>query len=290
MPPKDVLPPAIIWLLTAVTSLGLLAALLLAIKAWRKPPLLAYEPRRPVPWGANDLVATLLFVLVLGYIAGQIVTRIYAGLPAEASTAADFYANSAVEICGMAIGIALVWLQAGATLADLGFSTAYLWRDLWIGTVALLATVAPIVGLQALLETWFPYKHPLIEAIRAHPDAQTLLATAFAALVAAPLFEEFLFRVLLQGWLEAIEFRRRTVRLGIPGDGPAWWPILVSSLFFSMMHLGQGAASIPLFFLALVLGYLYQRTHRIWPSLVAHFLLNAGSMVVLWCQIHHASA
>ena len=98
-----------------------------------------------------------------------------------------------------------------------------------------------------------------------------------------------MFRVLLQGWFEAIEVaKRRVVRLGLPGEGPAWWPIILSSLLFAMMHIGQGAAPIPLFLLALVLGYLYQRTHRIWPSMAAHLLLNAYSIAMRWWQVQHA--
>jgi membrane protease YdiL (CAAX protease family) len=66
---------------------------------------------------------------------------------------------------------------------------------------------------------------------------------------------------------------------------PAWWPILLSSALFALMHWGQGLAPIPLFFFAVVLGYVYQRTHRLWPSLVAHALLNAGSLALLWFSV-----
>jgi membrane protease YdiL (CAAX protease family) len=55
------------------------------------------------------------------------------------------------------------------------------------------------------------------------------------------------------------------------------------------MHWGQGLAPIPLFPFALILGYVYQRTHRIWPSLIAHLLLNATSLVTLWqMTVNHA--
>jgi membrane protease YdiL (CAAX protease family) len=57
--------------------------------------------------------------------------------------------------------------------------------------------------------------------------------------------------------------------------------IILSSLVFSLMHLGHGADPIPLFFLALALGYLYQRTGRLLPSVVVHFCLNACSMLAL---------
>ena len=66
---------------------------------------------------------------------------------------------------------------------------------------------------------------------------------------------------------------------------PPWWPILVSATLFALLHWGQGLAPIPLFFFAVILGYVYQRTHRLWPSLVAHALLNAGSLVILWLSV-----
>ena len=40
----------------------------------------------------------------------------------------------------------------------------------------------------------------------------------------------------------------------------------VSAAIFAFMHLGQGPAPIPLFFLAIGLGYLYRQTHRATPS------------------------
>lgn len=62
-------------------------------------------------------------------------------------------------------------------------------------------------------------------------------------------------------------------------------PILVSSAIFAMLHLGQGAAPIPLFFLALGLGYVYQRTRTLTACIVIHMLLNGQSMVILLLQI-----
>ncbi len=61
--------------------------------------------------------------------------------------------------------------------------------------------------------------------------------------------------------------------------------IVFSSLVFSLMHLGHGADPIPLFFLALALGYLYQRTGRILPSIIVHFCLNATSLIALWFSL-----
>jgi membrane protease YdiL (CAAX protease family) len=59
-------------------------------------------------------------------------------------------------------------------------------------------------------------------------------------------------------------------------------PIVTSALVFAFLHVGHGPAPIPLFFLALGLGCLYQRTHRIWAPLAVHCLLNSSSLLMLW--------
>jgi membrane protease YdiL (CAAX protease family) len=51
--------------------------------------------------------------------------------------------------------------------------------------------------------------------------------------------------------------------------------------------LGHGPDPIPLFVLALILGYMYQRTHRIVPSIVTHLLFNLTSLVMLWMVIRN---
>jgi membrane protease YdiL (CAAX protease family) len=69
---------------------------------------------------------------------------------------------------------------------------------------------------------------------------------------------------------------------GVAGLPYGWTPIILSSLLFAAAHFGYGPEPVPLFVLALVLGYCYQRTHRIVPCIVAHALFNLLSMIVLW--------
>jgi membrane protease YdiL (CAAX protease family) len=71
-------------------------------------------------------------------------------------------------------------------------------------------------------------------------------------------------------------------KYGIAGLPYGWTPIIVSSSLFAAAHAGYGPEPVPLFVLALVLGYCYQRTHRIIPCIVAHGLFNMLSMIALW--------
>lgn len=67
---------------------------------------------------------------------------------------------------------------------------------------------------------------------------------------------------------------------GLFGLPHGWAPILVSSVLFASAHVGYGATAIlPL---AIILGYVYQRTHRILPCIVTHALFNLTSTLFLW--------
>jgi hypothetical protein len=60
-----------------------------------------------------------------------------------------------------------------------------------------------------------------------------------------------------------------------------WLPILVSAAVFAIAHLGHGVAPVSLFFLAIGLGVVYQRTHRLLPCVVVHFLVNLTTVLQL---------
>ncbi|MEM8865257.1 MAG: CPBP family intramembrane glutamic endopeptidase [Planctomycetota bacterium] len=76
--------------------------------------------------------------------------------------------------------------------------------------------------------------------------------------------------------------RRQLVSLtGLPHG---WAPVLASALLFALAHLGLGAAPFALFVFAVLLGFVYQRTHRILPCIVAHMAFNTLSLVLVWSQ------
>lgn len=59
------------------------------------------------------------------------------------------------------------------------------------------------------------------------------------------------------------------------------WPIWVTSAIFALLHMGQGAAPVPLFFFSVMLGYVYRKTGRLFPVIVMHLMLNGISMTAL---------
>jgi membrane protease YdiL (CAAX protease family) len=69
---------------------------------------------------------------------------------------------------------------------------------------------------------------------------------------------------------------------GLFGLPHGWLPILASSLLFGLAHIGYGPEPVPLFIFGLFLGYVFQRTNRILPCIVAHAFFNLVSMLALW--------
>jgi membrane protease YdiL (CAAX protease family) len=194
-----------------------------------------------------------------------------------------------LAMCLAKVGAMLVMLLAlattfRATCSDLGCALRGAARDMRHGAIAFLGIMVPIYGLHLLMHYLVPYHHPLMDLLRERTPQGVLLSAASAVLI-APLQEEFFFRVLLQGWLE-----QRLARFPAPPAGGGadeaspisppvrGLPIVVSSAVFAAMHTGQGAAPIPLFFFSLALGYLYQRTHRLWAPVALHGCLNAFSL------------
>jgi membrane protease YdiL (CAAX protease family) len=284
-------------------------------------PLVAWSPRRPVPWAFFDLLALIGIWLVVGEVlrrldivpSGKIETLSLA----EQQTLVA--ANMGLSLLIALIGTALIALRTGALPSDFGWSWRDTFSDLRLGSIGFVMLAPPVYALQGVLVYfWQPSKHPLMEMFKGTPDAGFFALLVISAAVVAPLFEELIFRVLLQGFLEkAFSFRGEvhelffgSIRgrstngenareesqplpqvLNPPPSQPelrglaAWLPIAISSAIFALLHYSHGPDWIPLLLLAAGMGYLYQRTHRLLPSLVVHVSLNGLSMWGLWVQV-----
>ena len=366
--------PPLVWLALlvvagifgAVVSIGPYVWYVTVARLRRGEAILEHEPRRLASWGLIDLI---LVVVVIVFAMGALVTAAQIlGVSFSASVKDDNRGRlylMLISSLGQLIATALVgWfilLRTGCPRRDLGFSRSDLRRDLRLGGGAFCALAIPTYVLQGILTQFWPSEHPLIESLKVDRDPQFLAIAMFAAVVAAPLTEEFAFRVLFQGWLEKMfdpeaifrpsfvmrlfagesarpssayvpfpdlvqaelahpEEEPRSIYLGPPplygqqsfnpyqapaqppapapppdiealsAGFPRWItdaiPITVTAALFALMHWSHGPDFIPLFFLAIGLGYLYRRTHRITPSLVVHFLLNLTSMLALCAAIY----
>jgi membrane protease YdiL (CAAX protease family) len=260
-----------------------------------------YEPRRPVPWpGAATLVVALLYLLLQGAAAGLVHGRHQAG---DGDAVEDPFQllhvlQGHAVACVLVLFISPLVLKAFAPetrLADMGFDFSRPADDVRLGVVAFFAVVPPVLLVQVLVSLVFgESKHPLVEGWKQGGGRELLVWSIVGAVVAAPVVEEFLFRGVLQGWFERLFAPSGESQAAMPPDETAAAAvaetsapqsssaaIVVGSILFALAHLGNGPDPIPIFFLALGLGYLYRQTHRLLPGIVVHLLLNALSTAVL---------
>jgi membrane protease YdiL (CAAX protease family) len=237
-----------------------------------------------VPWSGVSLAGLAGAWLLVETTAQWVVA------PAGGGTRPDVQSPSLVAAVGVArvvwLTFAIVYLSRveGAYFDDMGFDTRKLESDLRLGVLAFLAAALPVYGIQYLFTQIleFKSKHPLVQLTEHLPTAGVLVLTSIVAVGVAPLVEEFLLRVLLQGWLEKKQIEARQRRGENPDRPAGFGPIAVSAAVFALLHVGNGPDWVALFVLALFLGYVYQRTHRIVAPLTLHVCVNSLAMLELW--------
>jgi membrane protease YdiL (CAAX protease family) len=241
----------------------------------------------------------LLSLLVFQALAINIAARI--SLSEADSQLARVLAGALGGLAAVTVSATAISLHSGASWTDFGVDRQHVLADLRLGGLAFLMLAPPVYGVQHLLVQWFPSQHPLLSLLTEHGSPVVYLVVGLSAALIAPLTEEYLFRLLLQGWTEgALAARTETLAsphaVSIPGhtdelrsepkrDEPStptmkagWMAILVSATLFAALHASHGPDPIPLFILAIGLGYLYQRTHRIVPCITVHLLLNSVTL------------
>jgi membrane protease YdiL (CAAX protease family) len=198
----------------------------------------------------------------------------------ELATAANPLANVALMV-GAGLGSCLailLWLRLidGDSIRRLGLLPNR--SDVWLGLRASLLLLPPVLMISAAVSLLWPYEHQVLDLLQSVESISVFAAMFLATAIVTPIFEELLFRVLIQGGFQAM--------VDPHSEDPdswqpqSWWPIGVASLVFALMHLGQGAAPIPLFVLSLGLGYLYRQTGNITAPVVVHMVLNGLTLIV----------
>ncbi len=269
-------------------TLALLAGSLLAWGAIgerlvRRRRLVEFEPRFVVPWAAWDVMALALSYLFCEVLAVSIARHLTGGSPAAISPTA-LAAQTTARLVWLVGAVAYLQFKSGAYADDLGITLRRGGYDLRLGGVMFLAVILPVFAVQWLLVfvLEMPSDHPLLKLTREGNNLGVMVLATVAAVVVAPLFEEFVFRVVLQGWLETQQVTLQERREGQSGGRPGFAPLVIASLLFAALHAGSWPDPLPIFVLSLFLGYAYRQTHRMLPSLVIHACVNGWTMLNVW--------
>ncbi len=259
------------WLATAGMWLlllggGLWMARLLLGRARRGLPLLAGVAWPPATW--SGLETFLLFALEI-----FCVSLFAAGVGKDAPLLDRMAAQGAGSIVGT-LGLVALLRGRGVSWRSLGLGSNDLGGDWRLALGGLLLVTGPLLAVAGFLNTLVPYEHPVIDCLERNQDGWGLVVVAIAAVVAAPVAEEFFFRRLLLGWVDTL----------CPSPGGAL-AVGLSATAFGLAHWGQGLGWVPLIPLGVVLGVLARQRGTLVPAILLHALFNAVSVGLLVLQI-----
>lgn len=250
--------------------------------------------RRPVPWGGREAAAIFLLHLVSLSLVPLLFVQL---LPSPVAPGSDETTHFAVRLLlGMHNPLAVAWVVVAVVLITPA-AEEFVYRLViqgWLESLEPLVrrrfdALRRVPGLLPLLSAavLFGMMHARGSSTRADPTELLLLVTGVAVGNILVLVTGI---ALLRSWTGAswsdLGWDRRCVRadagVGLLGYLAAFAPVFLAQLG-AYCFLPEDVAADPagIFVFALMLGWLYLRTHRLVPSIVCHMALNAQTVVMI---------
>ncbi|MEA5617211.1 type II CAAX endopeptidase family protein [Cronbergia sp. UHCC 0137] len=231
------------------------------------------DQRWSTPWN----VETILQVFVLGFfLMGQLfIPTLLSILPiphlaGNARSEAFYVLVSYVLVASGALSVLYFSIKRFFPLPENWFRFNIQGNWFWWGLGG-YCTALPIVVIVSLInqQLWQGQggSNPLLQLALESKDGIALGIFFFTAAIAAPFFEEVLFRGFLLPSLT------RYV--------PVWAAILASSILFAAAHLSLSEI-LPLSALGMVLGVVYTRSRNLLAPILLHSLWNSGTLLSLY--------
>ena len=117
--------------------------------------------------------------------------------------------------------------------------------------------------------------HALLAQLVESPVDVWLYLTIALAVVGAPVYEEVLYRGIVQQALVGAGMRR-------------WPAILATSVLFTLVHLGAVTSVdglLALFVLSIGFGWVYEKTGRLSASITMHAAFNVANLLLAWLSV-----
>jgi uncharacterized protein len=228
------------------------------------------------PWTTTWDWEVVWQVFVLGFFfVGQFLLPVIFGLftnPATLNSRGQgiYVLSSYISMASLAIGVLYLSIKSYLPLPPDWFK--FNWKSNWLlWGIGGYLVATPIVIVVSLINDriWHGQggSNPLLQIVLEGKDSIALLLFFLTAAVAAPLFEEFLFRGFLLPSLT------RYV--------PTWGAIGISGLVFGVAHLSLSEI-VPLTTLGIILGIVYARTRNLLAPMLLHSLWNSSTLVSLY--------
>ena len=264
--------------IASITTNDILYELILAVYSAGFIVLVAQWINRPFPVRRNRLplffpIFQLLVWLSAAIMANEILKRILHGKPESTILFAQTAAAALLQIL---FGVALLcFAQVSFVrgLKGLGLRWKTGFSDFWRGALNLLAIYPVIlfalqttvlVGICIFGSDFALEQHQSLVELSESGSIGMKILLVFSAVIIAPMFEELMFRGLVQSTL--------TAHLGRP-----FLSIGITSLLFAAMHPSTHFAGI--FVLSCGMGLAYEKSGSLFRSIWMHFLFNSISIV-----------
>lgn len=254
-----------------VMGVGFLIAIALAV--WQFLRGWSDAPKRELKFNAADLTVGLGFValIFLDKVLLDVSGR-WIDWPEKIALGIRTVAGLGL-IAGTVFFLGKAFMTEGDGFAEAGLTPRRPLRDLLFTAVGLpvgvVLTFLTLTGVNLLAtRLGFPspeVNHGILQQMQDAEEREKLVALILTVVTFGPLLEELVFRGLLQ-----------TSLLEIFGRAARWRVIFVASAVFALVHVGATTwHALPgLFVLGVVLGWLYERTGSLWPSILVHAGFN----------------
>ncbi len=245
----------------AVFAASLAVWLRIAVKGFQGRPPLDLIQQEPPHWETPPVCATFLVAYFLPSFIIYFREQVAGKLDLQSAEAVPWgVACSLVQILTM---VGLLRLAGPLRKEDFGCRLAGWQYDVIVGAAGFLASIVPVyvvTTVQQSLQWRQPNdKHDYFKILENDDGSGVLFGVVAAVIVAGPMAEEMLYRVVLQGSVQS--------QLGL------WMAIGFSSVIFCLSHRLDDI--LPLAPFAIILGYIYYRRRSYVAVVVAHGLFNA---------------
>lgn len=257
---------------------GLIA---IGLFVWRRWYRLNSAPIRPVAFSPIEGLALFLVMFSISSLGALACIKVFNITPPDEGSVLSL-ADSAKQLSGAylaqgLVALVYVWLviKAGKAAAHKCWPIS---RAILLGVGGLIVFY-PIVGLVGLISGQIsqlitdhppnPIAHSTLIQLIESPRNVAFFTMSALVLIGAPILEEILYRGLLQ---------QIAIRLGFG----RWQAIFAVSTLFAAMHISAvDYSALPtLFVLSLGFGWVYEKTGRLWASIVMHSLFNLANILL----------
>jgi len=235
---------------------------------------------------AGIIAIDLLFTMCC-FVLGGLLTQVILGATGWTKPLSQGQHASAVLLGQMAMGVPIVvllwfrfngrdggWRGFGFNVGPWPLVLRQTAGALVFGMLVVLAINYAIVWIGELRGYPKPPDgHALLKSIRDAAEPMTRYKLLISAVVVAPILEEVIYRGLVQ-----------TSLLDIVGPKRRWTVILITATLFTSVHIGiaQWQTLPGLMIFGVVLGWLYEKTGSLLPSILTHMAFNAAMISLMF--------